>query len=49
VTDFYIYLSLQGETALNQGVLPMSHPMVNVRVGIPKLTDKKRLMPVEGL
>ena len=45
VTDFFIYLSLQGETALNQGVLPMApKPMVNVRVGIPKLPDKKRLI-----
>ena len=47
VTDFFIYLSLQGETALNQGALPLMEPvppMINVRVGIPKLADKNRLI-----
>ena len=43
-TDFFIYLSLQGETAMNQGVIPFAHPMINIRVGIPKLADKKRLI-----
>lgn len=44
MTDFFIYLSLQGETALNQGVYPSSHPMHSLRVGIPKLADKNRLI-----
>lgn len=44
VTDFFIYLSLQGETTLNQGVYPASHPMHSLRLGIPKRADKKRLM-----
>ena len=44
VTDFYLYLSVQGRVALNQAMLPMTPQMVNVRVGIPKLTDKKRLI-----
>jgi len=44
ITDFFIYLSLQGQTAFNQGVMPADDPMVNVRVGIPKLADKNRLI-----
>jgi amidase len=47
ITDFFIYLSLQGELEVNQGLLPMmppNPPMINVRVGIPKLANKKRLI-----
>ena len=43
VTDFFIYLSIQGEVALNQGLLPVMtgiNPFINLRVGIPKLVDK---------
>ena len=44
VTDFFVYLSLQGETGMNQGMMPSIHPMINVRIGIPKLADKNRLI-----
>jgi amidase len=47
LTDFFIYLSIQGEIAMNSGVLPVMPalaPMINVRVGIPKIADKNRLI-----
>ena len=47
ITDFAIYLSVQGDAGLNQATMPVMpgiSPMLNVRVGIPKLADKPRLI-----
>ena len=43
-TDIFIYLSLQGDVEINQACRPLSTPMVNVRVGIPKTAGKKPLV-----
>lgn len=43
-TDIFIYLSLQGNIEINQACRPMHDEMVNVRVGIPKVTSKKPLV-----
>ena len=43
-TDIFIYLSLQGDVEINQACRPLSTPMVNVRVGIPKIPGKKPLV-----
>lgn len=45
VTDIFIYLSLQGDVVINQGCLPTHDPMVTLRLGVPKLREKPRLIP----
>lgn len=44
MTDIFIYLSLQGNVGVNQGVYPVDGQMINLRFGIPKSLDKKPLI-----
>ncbi|NLY20498.1 MAG: acetamidase [Tissierellia bacterium] len=43
-TDIFIYLSLQGDVGVNQGVYPIHTPMFTLRFGIPKVVGKKALI-----
>lgn len=40
-TDIFIYLSVRGSVEINQAVYPDPHPMLTLRVGIPKVPGKK--------
>lgn len=44
ITDLFIYLSLQADVAINQGTRPMYADMLNIRMGIPKLSGKGPLI-----
>lgn len=43
-TDIQIYLSLQGDIEINQGVRPIHADMMTFRLGIPKRSDKAPLI-----
>lgn len=44
VTDIFIYLSIQGNVEINQGVYPVHGDMISLRFGVPKTTNKKPLI-----
>lgn len=43
-TDIFIYLSLQGDVGVNQGVYPIHSPMFTLRFGIPKSSERGALI-----
>lgn len=44
VTDIFMYLSVQGNVEINQGVFPVYSPMMTLRFGIPKTIGKAPLI-----
>ena len=47
-TDIFIYYSIRGTVEINQFVYPDPHPMVNLRVGVPKDQNKNLIPYVNG-